>query len=196
MKKASILLIILALLAGVGSVFLVNSKNSKVIENKVQKREYTDPNTTVGTLEIDNVQKDSTKNKYTYTIKITSLTGAIKYTLNGAENYKVFNARGEATFEINSNDKLVIYDVPVGVNYTITQKENDNYQTTVNNAKTNTTSGTTKASEIVTFTNTGKTAVTNPNTIDGIWIYGLFLIGIGLLIFALSKIKTQRYTTE
>ena len=197
MKRATLILIILALIAGVGAVAVFNTaKVSDRITNSVNQREYYDPNTTVGTLEIDNVQKDNTKNKYTYTVKITSLSGAVKYTLNGSENYKVFNARGEATFEVNSNDKLIIYDVPVGVEYTVTQKDLEGYQTTVDSTTTNTTSGTTTAAEIITFTNKGATTNTNPNTVDSIWIYGVFLIGIGLLIFALSKVKTQRYTTE
>ena len=194
MKKIAMVLVTIALISSV----YVLSINNKTVSYQIDKIEYKDPNTQTGTLEIDNIQVDKTSQKYTYTVKIDKLSGAVKYSINGTENYKVFNARGEANFEISSNDKLVIYEVPIGVSYSVTQSSISTYKTTINNNETNTSAGTTGAATIIKFNNDKKdaTANENPKTEDNIWIYGLFLIAMGAIIFALTRIKTPKYTTE
>ena len=194
MKKIAMVLVTIALISSV----YVLSINNKTVSYQIDKIEYKDPNTQTGTLEIDNIQVDKTSQKYTYTVKIDKLSGAVKYTINGTENYKVFNARGEANFEISSNDKLVIYEVPIGVSYSVTQSSISTYKTTINNNETNTSAGTTGAATIIKFNNDKKdaTANENPKTEDNIWIYGLFLIAMGAIIFAITRIKTPKYTTE
>ena len=197
MKRFGIIALILAAIGAIS--FFTASKSTKEVDytNEIKRTEKYDPNTTNGTLEIDNVDQTGKNNSYVYNVQITTLSGAVKYTVNGVENYKVFNARGEASFSINANDKLVILDVPVGVNYTVTQTTTGTAETSVNNQKTTTSSGTTKPAEIITFTNTGAKEVSkNPNTVDNVWIYGIFLAAIGILILVLTKVKTKQYITE
>ncbi len=196
MKKINILaLCIIAL--GIISFFTFSTSTKYEKTTESFKTDKLEPNTTTGKLEIDNVDKTGKKNSYSYAVQISSLSGAIKYTVNGVENYKVFNARGEATFSVNSNDKLVILDIPVGASYTVTQSTTADVSTSANNQNTKTTSGTTKSSEIITFTNSSNSVVSkNPNTEDNVWIYGIFLVSLGVLILALTKVKTKKYTTE
>lgn len=147
------------------------------------------------TIEIRNVQTDNENVTYTYNVIIRDIVGAIKYTIDGEEAYAVFSSKGEATFNLNSNQTLIIYDIPYNTYYSIEQVTNNKYVTSVNNKKQNIMEGVTVQNNIITFDNTSKVVNANPNTAD----YSIVYIASGILSFIalivlIKTIKVKRFT--
>ena len=105
-------------------------------------------------LTIKNEQNTDDSITYKYSIKVKNLAGAYRYTINNKESYMVFTANGEGTFELKSNESIIIYGLPVDSEYTIIQLNIPaNYTTKVNQTEQSSYTGTLKEGESVTFNN-------------------------------------------
>lgn len=104
---------------------------------------------------IKNFQNDNEKTTYTYKIKIPDFVGAQLYTHNGTENYVIFAANGEAEVHLNSNESLIIHNIPEGSNYRIEQVTDvsEKYTTTVNNLESKVIEGTIGSENTIEFNN-------------------------------------------
>lgn len=156
-------------------------------------------------LTITNYQNTDENIRYTYEITIENISGAYKTTTGNENKYLVFDAKGKATINLNSNQHITIEDLPSGSKYTIKQNSIDLYQTTVNNLNSNTYTATLTESNKIIFNNaTTKENLTkneidsNPNTIDPI-----FILGITFIIAALASLtliyknkKTPRFEQD
>ena len=115
-------------------------------------------------LEIRNYQNDNKVIEYTYKIKIKDISGAYKYKYKDKESYMVFTANGESQFVLDSNESIIIYDLPENVEYEIEQTTNvsDNYTTKVDKEYKTIIKGNVTASSQVAFDNETKKPETNP----------------------------------
>lgn len=115
-------------------------------------------------LEIRNYQNDNKVIEYTYKIKIKDISGAYKYKYKDKESYMVFTANGESQFVLDSNESIIIYDLPENVEYEIEQTTNvsDNYTTKVDKEYKTITKGNVTASSQVAFDNETKKPETKP----------------------------------
>ena len=115
-------------------------------------------------LEIRNYQNDNKVIEYTYKIKIKDISGAYKYKYNDKESYMVFTANGESQFVLDSNESIIIYDLPENVEYEIEQTTNvsDNYTTKVDKEYKTIIKGNVTASSQVAFDNETKKPETKP----------------------------------
>lgn len=150
-------------------------------------------------LEIKNYQNDNKKIKYTYKIKINNISGAYKYKYKDKESYMVFTANGESQFTLDSNESIIIYDLPENAEYEVEQLTNvsENYTTTIDEEyKTNTT-GIITANKKVEFDN--ETIIKeikpeqqekNPYTKDS--YYFIVLIALFALMFTIVG-KNYKY---
>ncbi len=111
-------------------------RDNKLLEaqNNI-KEEYDDYNEIdiLYPLEIKNYQNDNKVISYTYKIKINGISGAYKYKYKDKESYMVFTANGESEFILDSNESIIIYDLPDNAEYEIEQLTNvsDTYTTKV-----------------------------------------------------------------
>lgn len=115
-------------------------------------------------LEIRNYQNDNKLIEYTYKIKIKDISGAYKYKYKDKESYMVFTANGESQFILESNESIIIYDLPENVEYEIEQTTNvsDNYTTKIDKEYKTTTKGNVTANAQVAFDNETKKVETKP----------------------------------
>lgn len=115
-------------------------------------------------LEIRNYQNDNKVIEYTYKIKIKDISGAYKYKYKDKESYMVFTANGESQFILDSNESIIIYDLPENVEYEIEQTTNvsDNYTTKVDKEYKTIIKGNVTASSQVAFDNETKKPETKP----------------------------------
>lgn len=115
-------------------------------------------------LEIRNYQNDNKVIEYTYKIKIKDISGAYKYKYKDKESYMVFTANGESQFVLDSNESIIIYDLPENVEYEIEQTTNvsGNYTTKVDKEYKTITKGNVTASSQVAFDNETKKPETKP----------------------------------
>lgn len=115
-------------------------------------------------LEIRNYQNDNKVIEYTYKIKIKDVSGAYKYKYKDKESYMVFTANGESQFVLDSNESIIIYDLPENVEYEIEQTTNvsDNYTTKVDKEYKTIIKGNVTASSQVAFDNETKKPETKP----------------------------------
>lgn len=115
-------------------------------------------------LEIRNYQNDNKVIEYTYKIKIKDISGAYKYKYKDKESYMVFTANGESQFVLDSNESIIIYDLPENVEYEIEQTTNvsDNYTTKVDKEYKTIIKGNVTASSQVAFDNETKKPETKP----------------------------------
>lgn len=134
---------------------------------------------------------------YTYKIKIENVTGSFKYKQNEVEKSLVFNQNNEATFTLNSNDEIIIYDIPTNNNYTIEQSTNKEYRTINSGDSTNIYNGIVKEENNIEFKNISSIVTTNPNTTSSNIINLVLLDTLILLVLIfLKKTKIQRYETN
>ena len=115
-------------------------------------------------LEIRNYQNDNKVIEYTYKIKIKDISGAYKYKYKDKESYMVFTANGESQFVLDSNESIIIYDLPENAEYEIEQTTNvsDNYTTKVDKEYKTIIKGNVTASSQVAFDNETKKPETKP----------------------------------
>lgn len=106
-------------------------------------------------LEIKNYQNDTKKLEYSYKIKIDGISGAYKYRYKSKESYLVFTANGEATFKLESNESIIIFDLPEHIEYEIEQLTNvsDTYTTKINDEYKTKVAGNITATSEVAFDN-------------------------------------------
>ena len=163
-------------------------------------------------LTLKNYQNDNEIIVYTYNIKINEIQGAYRYTLYDSNNspikesYLVFAANGEGTIKLNSNESIIIYNLPTDVNYKIEQYATlgDKYTTKVANTVTSSYEGVISLDNNVYFvnetTNSKKESINiyeekedNPTTEDNHEKHILYLM-ISITIFlAISSIKVKRF---
>lgn len=153
-------------------------------------------------LEIRNYQNDNNKLEYTYKIKIEGISGAYKYKYKDQENYMVFTANGEAQIILDSNESIIIYDIPDNSKYEIEQVTDVSatYTTKINNEELLKTAGTINASSVVAFDNeTIKEIVEpehkeeNPYTKDSHYLVLLMCALAVVLIMAGKTLKINRF---
>lgn len=185
-------LLVLIMILGITININITSNNLTKKENIVHKIELAASKTS--TITIKNIQNDNNEQRYTYTIKIDGVAGVIKYDINGKEDYMVFNAKGETTLEVKSNDTISIYDVPFNSNYTITQNSIDDYKTQVNNISTYKYSSTTNDTNIVEFKNTSTIVSNNPETSDNLIKYAIIATAILIFLYSLKQCKIKKFT--
>lgn len=165
--------------------------------------------TSLVTLTITNKQNDNANLEYTYIIKIDNMSGVSKLIkADGTSTYQVFSANGETTITLKSNETITLVDIPLNSNYTITQKEADNYKTYIDNEEKSSISGTIKQNTSFTFDNISKIAPTpstppisqkpnggddNPITADYIFIPVIVLVILSIILILNSKIKIKRF---
>lgn len=106
-------------------------------------------------LEIRNYQNDNKVIEYTYKIKIKDISGAYKYKYKDKESYMVFTANGEAQFILESNESIIIYDLPENAEYEIEQTTNvsNTYTTKIDKEYKIKTTGNVTANKQVAFDN-------------------------------------------
>jgi len=161
-------------------------------------------------LTIENFQNDDNELTYSYDITVSDVVGAYKYKVGDKEGYLVFTAIGESTFNIKSNEKITIYDLPVSSTYKIEQLTTSEnlYTLTVNDNKTNTYSNILSTNNNITFNNETviketesldnevkeETKKENPITIDNIFIVMISLVIVSIItILAKKLIKVKRF---
>ena len=218
MKSSNFIFLLLLILGGV-SIFNLTAVKQRPVEMIEKERdfkaeelyvdentdpelEYTEPGkepepeeVSKTNIEIINNQNDDEKTKYTYNVIIRDVTGATRYSVDGVESYIVFSSKGEATFTINSNQKIIIFDIPYNTYYSIEQATNNKYVTSVGNKNQNIIEGVTAQANIITFYNTNKVVNANPNTAD----YSIIYIATAILSFIafivlIKTIKVKRFT--
>lgn len=150
-------------------------------------------NGNVTSVVIKNVQNDETQQNYSYKIKLADTVGAIKYSINGVENYLVFDTKGEAIVNLASNQTLTLYDVAVGKTYSVEQNKLDNYETLINGVKSNVASGVTAIGTSVTFNNNSSSVQKNPETVDTIGYVAIILGSLIVFVVLLKRMKIKRY---
>lgn len=115
-------------------------------------------------LEIRNYQNDNTSLEYKYKVKIEGISGAYKYKYKDKENYLVFTANGEAEIVLESNESIIIYDIPDNSSYEIEQitDVSNKYVTKIDNKENNKTTGTVSSTSLVEFNNETLKEVVKP----------------------------------
>ena len=63
-------------------------------------------------LTISNNQNDNQTNTYTYELNIYNATGAYEYNYNNKTAYLIFDAAGNTTFTLQSNETIIIKNIP------------------------------------------------------------------------------------
>ncbi len=156
-------------------------------------------------LTITNYQNTDENIRYTYELTIENISGAYKTTTGNESKYLVFDAKGKARINLNSNQHITIEDLPSGSKYTIKQNSVDSYQTTANNLNSNTYTATLIESNKIIFNNTTthenlikNEADSNPNTLDPIFILGITFViaALASVILICKNKKTPRYEQD
>ena len=120
-----------------------DKSSTKKTPAAVEAQKNANPNTT--NITIYNKQNNDEIANYTYTIKLSEVSGAILTIKNDEREYLVFDANGNATFNLLSNESITFVDVPLNIIYTISQDSKDGYKTYVGGNETNTITGTTNS---------------------------------------------------
>lgn len=110
-------------------------------------------NSNTTNITIYNKQNNNEIANYIYEIKISDVSGAILTIKNGEREYIVFDANGNAQFNLLSNESITFVDVPVNSTYTITQEPKDGYKTYAGGNETTTISGTVNSNNAINFNN-------------------------------------------
>lgn len=206
MKKTSIMFLIILLFGGFYTFNVSKKSTRKTIEiertykaddlyDESDNTELVNEEVSKTSIEIINYQNDQQKEKYTYNITIRDVTGATRYSVDGVESYAVFSSNGEATITINSNQKIIIYDIPYNTYYSIEQASNSKYVTSVDNKNQNIIEGVTAQNNIVTFNNTNKVVSANPSTADYSIMYIVSaILSLIALIVLIKTVKVKRFT--
>ena len=159
---ALIVVSVLILMDDLNNKSLNDNLNPQTEEKKVDTTErrrgpsadvQKNANSNTTSITIYNKQNNQEIANYTYTIKLNDVSGAILTIKNDEREYLVFDANGNATFDLLSNESITFVDVPQNIFYTITQNPKDGYQTYVGGNETNTITGTTGSINEVNFNN-------------------------------------------
>jgi len=152
-------------------------------------------------LEIRNYQNDNNSFEYTYKLKIKGISGTYKYKYKDRENYMVFTANGEAKIVLDSNESIIIYDIPDNYEYEIEQitDVSDKYTTKIDNEKSNKVTGTITSNSMVAFDNETKKEIVspekeeNPYTVDKHYLIILMSTLALMLIILARAVKIKRF---
>ncbi len=171
--------------------------NTKHIEELEGEKEITGVDSVNSTFTITNKENDTYKTEYNYVLKINEISGTYKIKKNKEESYLIFDASGTAKFTLTANDVLIIYDIPVNSTYRLEQSTNKKYKTKIGDEVTNISEGTTFVETNIVFNNINVSSKQyTPDTKDEIKIIlGILALSIATL-FALSKLKITKFTTE
>ncbi len=171
--------------------------NTKHIEEQEGEKEITGVDNVNSTFTITNKENDTYKTEYNYVLKINEISGSYKIKKNKVESYLIFDASGTAKFTLTANDVLTIYDIPVNSTYRLEQSTNKKYKTKIGDEVTNISEGTTFVDTNIVFNNINVSSKQyTPDTKDEIKIIlGILALSIATL-FALSKLKITKFTTE
>lgn len=192
------------LLLFLGMCFFLFSINKEINSYKQQKIKTTTSANEVslqytGTIVkvpilIQNIQKEGPSLSYTYTIRIEKVTGVVLATYQNETISLNFDEHGIATFSLQSNEKIVLQDIPIDVVYSVSQEENTSVSSQIEQTDTSFYQGITKAENTVTFQNTMIQTVANPYTVDVSFICFLLCICSFLLLFFLKHLKIKKYS--
>jgi len=161
-------------------------------------------------LTLKNYQNDDNVIVYTYNIKINEIQGAYRYTHYDKDNspirdnFLVFAANGEASIKLNSNESIVIYNLPTDVAFRIEQYATlgDNYTTKVGDSEKATYEGVISLDNNVYFVNetTKKESVNiyeekedNPTTADYHEKHILYLMISLSILLSIVSVKVKRF---
>lgn len=171
--------------------------NTKHIEEQEGEEEITGVDNVNSTFTITNKENDTYKTEYNYVLKINEISGSYKIKKNKEESYLIFDASGTAKFTLRANDVLTIYGIPINSTYRLEQSANKNYKTKIGDEVTTISEGTTFVDTNIVFNNINVSSKQyTPDTKDEIKIIlGILALSIATL-FALSKLKITKFTTE
>ena len=153
-------------------------------------------------LEIRNYQNDNNSLKYTYKLKIEGVAGTYKYKYKDKEDYMVFTANGEAEIILESNESIIIYDMPDNSSYEIEQLNtaSDKYVTKVDDRINNKVSGNVTSNSLVEFDNQTIKAIEapgeeqeNPYTKDKHYLIVLMATLAFMLIITAKALSIKRF---
>ncbi len=173
------------------------SKDIKYIKTTINSKPQENDNiANVKTTNINiyNIQNEETPVNISYEYKITieGIKGIKKYKYKGEEKYLRFNDNNEATFTLDSNEEITIYDIPINIEYSIEQSISDKYQA-INNNSNNLFNGKTANENNIEFKNTSSVVTTNPMTNPKIIILFAVDFIIIIVLISLRKTKVQKY---
>lgn len=173
------------------------SKDIKYIKTTINSKPQENDNiANVKTTNINiyNIQNEETPVNISYEYKITieGIKGIKKYKYKEEEKYLRFNDNNEATFTLDSNEEITIYDIPINIEYSIEQSISDKYQA-INNNSNNLFNGKTANENNIEFKNTSSVVTTNPMTNPKIIILFAVDFIIIIVLISLRKTKVQKY---
>ena len=174
-KVIIVLLFVLSLLCVSGH------KKGEIVVNNITKL---DGNNTVN-LTIKNTQDGSEVLTYVYRIKLSNVMGT--YFTSGDS----IDSTGSAKINLNSNESITIYDLPVNETFSVSQEKKDGYSLTVNNLNNSSIDGILSSNQMVEFKNSNSSVKTNPRTADNIHMIGIIFIGAiaGLAVLSMRKVR-------
>ena len=177
-KVIIVLLFVLSLLCVSGH------KKGEIVVNNITKL---DGNNTVN-LTIKNTQDGSEVLTYVYLVKLSNVMGT--YFTSG-DNIVTFDSTGSAKINLNSNESITIYDLPVNETFSVSQEKKDGYSLTVNNLNNSSIDGILSSNQMVEFKNSNSSVKTNPRTADNIHMIGIIFIGAmaGLAVLSMRKVR-------
>jgi len=222
MKRSYIYMIVVLLtITLVSSDYIISKDLQNIIPldekyRTIENADATKEANVLTTITIKNEQNTDKNIVYKYNIEIPEISGAYRYKYNNKEGYIVFTADGKTNFELNSNESIVIYDVPVDTEYTITQETtNEEYVTKVGQSETTTYKAKTTNDNNVTFNNSTKVEEQKPtqeqpnqeqpkkdnkankkdipNTGETEIRMAVLLLLAFLIIYCIRKIKVKRF---
>lgn len=200
-KYIYILVIILTIVLVVYNQYIGLSAEQNAVElDNLPNIEETQKNTEVKyNLTIKNSQNDENDLIYSYKITIPTISGAYKYSKNNEESYLIFTANGAAELTLNSNDTLVLYDLPDGTNYKVEQITDvtDKYTTRIGEEQTTIIEGTISETNTIEFTNETiiqkEPVKKNPFTSDNHYLVLFVCLYAIILVLIATKLKIKRF---
>lgn len=141
-------------------------------------------------LKITNIQMYNANKEYTYKIKINSDLSTIKYKINNQEETINLDENKEFIISIKPNDNILIEEIPINTEYTITQIDSGN--AIINDNQTNTYTDITKLNNEVLFYNSEDQTL-NPDSSDSIIIFLYLFIILLLTLIILRRLKINKY---
>lgn len=174
------------------------STDIKYIKTTINSKPQTSetPNVKTTTINIYNIQNEENPVTiaYEYKINIQGVKGAKKYKYKNEEKMLKFDENGEATFTLNSNEEITLYDIPIDVDYSIEQKIIDK-SNLINNNSNHLFNGKTTNENSIEFKNTSSVATMNTGANTKIIILFAFDFLIIIALISLRKVKIQKYET-
>lgn len=150
-------------------------------------------------LVIKNFQNDDKELIYTYLLKVENTSGAYLAKYKDEETYIIFAANGETELTIDSNEAIIITDLPQGAKYSIEQTTDvsDKYNTTVNKEETTRIEGVIEEENVIEFSNetiiTKEPVKKNPYTNDNRNLMIIVLVYAAIIIIVALKFRIKRF---